>query len=165
MSPPLTAGAPPTDDRGVSLKPPVPGQSPAAERLRQLIEQGLVLSQADAVRLLGVSRQRVSQLVKRHGIKLDRARRPRRLRLVCQACRREYTPGARSGEGVCWRCNRKPNRVVLRCESCGAEREVMPSKAKVRKTNLCKRCWVREYATPILRHVDRRRRFWQIERR
>jgi hypothetical protein len=41
----------------------------------------------------------------------------------------------------------------------------MPSDAKVRKTNLCKRCWVREYAIPILQGVDRHRRFWQIERR
>jgi hypothetical protein len=137
---------------------------PAADRLRQLIAEGQVQRQADAVRLLNVSRQNISQLVKRHGIQLARAVRPRRARPVCLACRKEYTPGVRSGDGLCFRCNRKPNRVVLRCESCGAERSVMPSAAKDRKTGLCKTCYVRERGVLILRRADRRRRFWQIER-
>ena len=136
---------------------------PAADRLRQLIAQGRVQSQADAVRILGVSRQNISQLVRKHGIQLARAVRPRRARPVCQACRKAYTPGVRSGDGLCFRCNREPNRV-LRCESCGAEREVIPSKARTRKTGLCKACWVRERGVLILHRVDRRRRFWQIER-
>jgi transposase-like protein len=146
------------------LKSPTVRRSPAAERLRALIAEGRVQSQADAVRILGVSRQNISQFVKKHGIQLARAVRPRRARPVCQACRKEYTPGVRSGDGLCFRCNRKPNRVVLRCESCGAERSVTPSAAKERKTDLCKTCYVRERGVLILHRVDRRRRFWQIER-
>jgi hypothetical protein len=58
---------------------------PSLERLRRLIEEGQVTSQADAVRLLGTSRQRVSQLVLAHSLLPRRVYR-QRVQVTCQRC-------------------------------------------------------------------------------
>jgi hypothetical protein len=69
-------------DKKKLLRPPTARRLTAVERIRELIAQGRVQSQADAVRTLGVSRQNISQLPRKHGIQLARAVRPRRARPV-----------------------------------------------------------------------------------
>ena len=90
------------------------------DRLRQLISSGSVRSQADAARQLGVTRQRVSQIVAaRHLNELRptywgstenlghlRHREATTPHHFCRVCGREYNSGPRSHDGICVRCKR-----------------------------------------------------------
>jgi hypothetical protein len=107
-------------------------------RLVPLIEEGSVSSQAEAARILGVSRQLVSQTVLAYGLDLRKAWRPD-TSAVCSICSRRYVPGSRSGDGVCATCSR-PARVAMVCPRCGLTRMVPPSVRSQRKTSFCTPC-------------------------
>ena len=83
---------------------------PLLERLRRLIEEGQVTSQADAVRLLGTSRERVSQLVLAHSLLPRRVYR-QRVQVTCQRCGDQRTmsqsAAGRRKTGFCGYCLRE----------------------------------------------------------
>jgi YD repeat-containing protein len=105
--------------------------------LMRLIEDGKVTSQSDAARQLGVSRQRVHQILAKEGS--DFARRVDRP--SCRQCgRRLAHPNGRSAsDGLCKMC-RPPQRVVLTCPDCGAVREAPSSILKTMKSERCVTC-------------------------
>jgi DNA-binding XRE family transcriptional regulator len=69
----------------------------------ELIDQGRVSSQAEAARLLGVSKETVNKVVLSYGLGLKYTRPPRPV-LTCKNCSRRYHPTPRSREGTCVPC-------------------------------------------------------------
>ena len=137
--------------------------SATLSHLKDLIAQG-VESQADAARALGLTRERVRQLVNRHDLNLKR--RSVRSDQICHECgtkvhRRNTTIKSLKYPHLCRACaarqrGRKPP-VVLVCRLCGAERTYPVYNAKLLKTEYCSRCWGKRIPPALPRPpVDRR---------
>jgi hypothetical protein len=117
---------------------------------------GQVVHQTDAVRLLGVSRQRVSRILKDEGITLNR--RPLRTRHTCRVWGREYDPGPLSSEDTCYRCLAGARRVTLVCPLCGKSRVELRSQVGRNKSEVCGTCWKQKEFPEVGRQVAARRR-------
>ncbi len=116
-------------------------------KLKDLLADGAVQSQAEAARALGLSRQRIHQLVREHDLNL---RRPSgRVTFRCGGCGEELTRERSElrfykHPDLCRSCalqKRGPGKVTLTCQRCGRERRYPPSVARRLTSGLCRRCW------------------------
>jgi len=106
--------------------------------LLQLIEQRNVQSQTEAARLLGVSRQRIHQIVKREGMDLHFEPPKPLARPICGTCGKLFSQRPSAPDTTCYTCLHK--KVVVVCPTCGAERRVIPGYASRLKSALCGAC-------------------------
>ena len=134
--------------RGTQRRPRkhIPGRN--VFRLKGLIARGEVHTQADAARALGISRERVRQLVRDHD--LDLGRLPTLFRFRCQQCgtkvRRKLAMIDRlKYPHLCGACGRKQRAraslVTVTCTNCGAEREYEKYNASLLTSGLCLKCY------------------------
>jgi hypothetical protein len=110
--------------------------------LERLLDEGRVSSQAEAARLLGVTRQAVNKAVLAYGLDLGQEKTPRPHKATCRSCGRRFAPTLRSADGVCDLCRSgAPTgaRTVV-CPRCGFSRRLSASSVRQRKTALCKAC-------------------------
>ncbi len=116
------------------------------ERLIHLIDKDAVVNQACAADVLGVSKQRVSQIVKKHGLSLGQRKQPDTLiSWPCPGCgaKREMWTRRRNNRApvvLCKPCRAKEYRVTVKCDACGNERTRYRSELKHLKSNLCRPC-------------------------
>jgi len=92
---------------------------------------------------LGVSRQRVHQLLTAHGINLPGVRLEARVIWTCVKCGliKITTPSNRPKRTICPRCYAEQCHVVLVCPTCGKARRTKRSQARHYKSELCRACW------------------------
>jgi hypothetical protein len=104
-----------------------------------LVREGKVKSQSEAARLLGVSRQRIHQIVAREGIGLRFQ--PNSQALTCRQCgRRLKHPNGRSAvDGLCRYC-RGSSKVMVTCPACGKAKEMFRSDYKRVKSDFRRTC-------------------------
>ena len=117
-------------------------------RLKGLLANGAVQSQAEAARVLGLSRQRIHQLVRDHDLAL---RKPSGLvTFRCARCGEELTRQRSSlstlkHPKLCGSCSRQqrrhPSKVTVTCQRCGTERRYPPYIVRRLTSGLCRRCW------------------------
>jgi Zn finger protein HypA/HybF involved in hydrogenase expression len=128
-----------------------PMASPTLRQLRDLIRAGAVQSQVEAARKIGLSRQRVNQLVLEHGLEL---RKPPavNLRFPCTGCgtpieRRQTDVKKLRHPDLCWRCGQATRRRVTErvCSQCGKKRLYKTSGLSLFTTELCRTCWQKQY--------------------
>lgn len=121
-----------------------------ATRLIRLIEKGGVSSQACAAGVLGVSRQRVNQIIAAEGLTLGKQHQPNiRIKWPCPSCGTtvKMWTSARNGRktAFCRPCSRKrpDGNVSLVCQDCGKTRLLQRSAAATHKSTLCRPCWIK----------------------
>jgi predicted XRE-type DNA-binding protein len=127
--------------------------------LAELVDQGRFKGHADAARQLGVSRARISYIL-RHDLKREiPSTRDKLLKLVHAGRAKDHADAARqlgvsrprvsfilSREGVS--IPRRSAGVPITCPGCGSVRSVKPSAAASRSTNLCRSCWLASLKRP-----------------
>ena len=137
--------------------PVSPGNRPANPtllKLKGLLANGAVQSQAEAARALGLSRQRIHQLVRDHHLTL---RKPSGLvTFRCARCGKELTRQASSlltlkHPNLCLSCSRQQrrHRITVTCQRCGTERRYPLSVARRLTSGLCRRCWASSLPRPV----------------
>lgn len=116
--------------------------------LKRLFREGAVESQSDAARRLGVSRQYVHQLVRRHDLKAPASW--GWVTINCTDCGESVTRQrshyrALKHPDLCTSCRRKVGRtwVTLTCERCRRERRFPAHVARRLTSGLCRTCWAR----------------------
>lgn len=122
-------------------------------KLKGLLANGTVQSQAEAARALGLSRQRIHQLVRDHDLTL---RKPSGLvTFRCARCGKELTKQRSSlatlkHPNLCESCSRAQRRdsITVTCQRCGTERRYRPSVVRRLTSGLCRRCWASSLPTP-----------------
>ena len=123
--------------------------NPTLLKLKDLLARGAVNSQTEAARALGLSRQRIHQLVRENDLYL-----PRPSSLVtfrCVGCGVELTrprSALRSYKypDLCRSCSRRqrgPGKETVTCQRCGSERRYPPAVVRRLTSGLCRRCWAR----------------------
>lgn len=121
--------------------------NPTLLKLKDLLARGAVQSQTEAAQALGLSRQRIHQLVNEHD--LDLRRPPSLVTFQCAGCGEELTR-PRSGlrtykyPDLCRSCSRRkrgPGKVTVTCQRCGSERRYPPAVVRRLTSGLCRRCW------------------------
>jgi hypothetical protein len=112
----------------------------------ELIAGGNVDSASELARLLGVSHQRVSQLLQ--AMQLDWPTRQTAGTRLCRKCgvifQRPDKKQPYAHSTLCPDC-RRPNaglRLIV-CPRCGRERRYVAATAKILKSALCRHCWTR----------------------
>lgn len=114
-----------------------------AERLVRLIEQDKVCNQASAARVLGVSRERVRQILNRQGISFHKHQKNTLISWLCAGCGQKvemwtvFRNNPRTG--LCNRCANaaRRKRVTIQCADCGERREVRPCEASAVRCRAC----------------------------
>ena len=122
--------------------------NPTLVKLKRLLRGGEVESQSDAARKLGVSRQRVHQLIKLDGLKAPRGW--GHVTIHCSECGKSVTRHrsqhrALKRPDLCASCRAKlgPTLIVLTCKRCGRERRFPAHVARRLTSGLCRSCWAR----------------------
>ena len=116
-------------------------------KLKDLLAKGAVQSQTEAARVLGLSRQRIHQLVREHGLNLKKSRDS--VTFPCAGCGKELTRPRNSVRPYkypdlcrsCGRRQRSPGKVTVTCQRCGRERQFPPYVVRRLTSGLCRRCW------------------------
>mgnify|MGYP006406155813 FL=1 len=89
------------------------GTTEGVRRIVESLEDGERISQADIGRALGVSRQRIHQIFKDHGIELKDSN---KARMVCLTCPRQIKRGTVSR--MCRKCTRESFAYEFVCTQC-----------------------------------------------
>ena len=89
------------------------GTTEGVRRIVESLEDGERISQADIGRALGVSRQRIHQIFKVHGIELKDSN---KARMVCLTCPRQIKRGSVSR--MCRKCTRESFAYEFMCTQC-----------------------------------------------
>lgn len=118
-------------------------------KLKDLLARGAVQTQAEAARALGLSRQRIHQILREHDLTLKKP--PASITFKCAGCEVELTRprnGLRTFKypDLCRLCSAKKRRiqkVTVTCGRCGEERYYPPSVVRRLTSGLCRRCWAR----------------------
>jgi RNase P subunit RPR2 len=104
-----------------------------------------------------VSRQRVHQLIKKHGINLPGARQESQLVWTCAKCG-EVRNGTRwtipRGD-LCVPCREAATHVVIVCPTCGKARRITRSHLRYYKTEQCQPCFAHEHGVKIGNEIGR----------
>ena len=124
-----------------------PPESSTAVRLVELLATKPVQTQAEAGRMLGISRERVRQLVGALGLELNQ-RRPKSI-VTCRSCGAGTPRSAAELRRLkhpdlckwCAHTQRPRAPVVVACRTCGRTRTYNQSAAKRRAGSLCRWCW------------------------
>lgn len=148
---PTDVELPTTESIGISDRQKRPRRplepSRTLSRLMEVIDKKEVKNQAEAARVLGISRERIRQLVNKHSLDLKRP--GPHVGYPCEQCgariirKREQLKRHRYPM-LCSACARRQqprNRVIMTCRDCGRQKEFRPSYAKHLITGLCNRCW------------------------
>ena len=106
---------------------------------------------------LGVSRQRVHQLITAHGISLAGFCLEARVIWTCSNCGllKITTRSGRPKGELCLACLREGSRVVIVCPTCGKARRIQKSQAALYKSERCRSCWRRENGRKLGLEVGR----------
>ncbi len=131
-----------------------PRASSTAAKLVELLATKPVRTQAEAGRILGISRERVRQLVGALGLELNQRR--AKIAGTCRTCGAGTLRSAAELRGlrypdVCEWCvhQQRPRAlVVVACRKCGRARYCDSSAAKKRVGSLCRWCWEKGDGTP-----------------
>ena len=122
--------------------------NPTLVALKRLLRAGTVQSQSDAARRLGVSRQRVQQLIQANGLKKPTSY--GRVTFDCFECGESVTRlrsrhRALKRPDLCDPCRGKRSlaTVTVSCGRCRRERRFPPSVARRLTSGLCRSCWAR----------------------
>lgn len=110
-------------------------------RLVALVREGEAKTQVEAAEKLGVSKQRIHQLVKEYGLSLKRP--PLTVPVVCCVCGRPFQRSASSPDAgsACFTCLHP--RLVFTCRQCGRSRLLRKGDYDRQKSSLCGSCWRR----------------------
>ena len=102
-----------------------------------------VSNRNDLAVALGVSRQRVHQLLTEYGIYLPGSRLEAQVIWTCAECGliKNATRSNRPERTICPRCYAEQCHVVLVCPTCGKARRTKRSQARHYKSELCRPCW------------------------
>ena len=126
----------------------VPASS-TAKKLLKLLATKPIRTQAEAGRMLGVSRERVRQLVGVLGLELNQRRDAVKINVKCRSCAVEKLRSAAELRQLrypdycewCSHQQRPRSPVGVPCRQCGRTRNYDKSVAKRRMGTLCRWCW------------------------